>query len=130
MKKLIIVLVVVCVNQFYGFSQQINQNTIEKETSNCIIIKGKLTELVNNEKVVLPFANVFIEGTTEVTSTDFDGNFILKTEVASCNLKCTYRGYESVVNEINSEVGKTIDIEVLMKPEGTAMNSTEVASKS
>ncbi|MFA6400970.1 MAG: carboxypeptidase-like regulatory domain-containing protein [Salinivirgaceae bacterium] len=127
MKKAVIVLVVAVVSQVSVFAQEVGSRT--NETSKNIIIKGTLSEIVNNEKVALPFANVFIEGTTYVTTTDFEGNFTLETEAGSYNLKCTFMGYDSYVKSITEENRGTIELDILMKPESTTMLDVDIATK-
>jgi len=41
----------------------------------------------------LPFANVFVEGTTVGTTTDIDGNYTLKVPEGATTLKVSYTGY-------------------------------------
>jgi hypothetical protein len=125
MKKAIIILFVAIVSQVSVFAQELSSKT--DATSKNIIIKGTLSEIVNNEKVALPFANVFIEGTTYVTTTDLEGNFTLETEAGSYNLKCTFMGYDSYVKTLTEENCGTINLDILLKPESTTMldiNST------
>lgn len=119
MKKALIILFVAIVSQVSVFAQEVSSKT--DATSKNIIIKGTLSEIVNNEKVALPFANVFIEGTTYVTTTDLEGNFTLETEAGSYNLKCTFMGYDSYVKTLTEENCGTINLDILLKPESTTM---------
>jgi len=122
MKKIIIASCILVLSQVSLFAQQTdNQDKISKEANNGIIIKGTLSEIVNNEKVALPLANVFIEGTTYVTATDLDGHFTLEIVPGSYNLKCTFLGYDAFVKSIDHENGKHIELDILMKPESTTM---------
>lgn len=120
MKKGLIVLIIALVAQV---------GLIAQDNEEAIVVKGTIFEMVNNEKVALPFANVFIEGTDIVTTTDFDGNFTLESTTDLKNLKCTFRGYEAFVKEIDGSVTKTIELEILMKTEGTAMLNEQIVSK-
>jgi len=120
MKKGLIILVVVLVNQVCSLAQ---------DKVEGVVVKGTIFEIVNNEKVALAFANVFIEGTDFVTTTDFDGNFeIVATENAH-HLKCTFRGYETFVKEIDATNIKSIELDILMKHESTALKNEKVAIK-
>lgn len=127
MKKAVIILFVALVGQTSVFAQE--ANNVADATAKNIIIKGTLSEIVNNEKVALPFANVFIEGTTHVTTTDFEGNFTLETEAGSCNLKCTFMGYDSYVKTLTKENCGTIELDILLKPESTTMLDVNSTSK-
>jgi len=41
----------------------------------------------------LPFANVYVEGTTVGTTTDIDGNYTLKVPEGASNIRVSYTGY-------------------------------------
>lgn len=56
-----------------------------------IIVKGKVIDLENAEPI--PFANVYFKGTSIVTTTDFNGEFELKTSKYSDSLTVQYVGY-------------------------------------
>ncbi len=120
MKRTLVILIVVVISQISVFSKSIeNANT---ESDNYITIKGKLTEILNGEQVVLPFANVYLDGTTEVTTTNFDGTFTMKVKEGSYNLKCTYMGYEAYEKEISVSNAGNMNLSILMK-------SNDVANK-
>ncbi|WP_421753095.1 TonB-dependent receptor [Croceimicrobium sp.] len=54
-------------------------------------IKGRVFDEINNEP--LPFANVVIEGTSNGTSTDVDGNYVLEVEPGLYNVTASFVGY-------------------------------------
>lgn len=78
---------------------------INETNSTEVTLKGTLFELVENEKVALPFANVTVEGTTDFTFTNIDGSFELITNQKGGTLKFTFKGYESVVVPIDNNKG-------------------------
>lgn len=123
MKKLIVVLFVVVISQL-GLSAQ------ESNNKNTIVVKGTVFEIINNEKVALPFANVFIENTEMVTTTDFDGRFVIEANENRNNLKCTFRGYKAFFKEIDSQGVKFIELNILMIPENTSAINKVVVNNS
>ncbi len=120
MKRTLVILLVVIVSQLNGFAKEIkNANT---ESDNYITIIGTLTEMLNGEQVALPFANVYLDGTTEVTTTDFDGEFTIRVKKGYYSLKCTYMGYEVFEQKINTNNDAAIDLKILMRPNDLSRN--------
>lgn len=76
------------------------------------IIKGKVTNRINNEPVM--FANVLVTGTDKGTTTDVDGNYeITGLEPGLYNLRVTYIGYqEQTVYEIQVTNNKPAEVNV------------------
>ncbi len=72
-------------------------------------VKGKVTD---NTSQPLPGANVIIEGTTTGTSSDFDGNFTITTDVAPpFNLVISYTGFETQTIAVTSN-NQTVNVEM------------------
>ena len=61
---------------------------------------------MNNES--LPFANVFVKGTTIGTTTDFDGNYTLSLEEGAHVIVFSFIGY--------SPAEKSITVEATLSP--------------
>ncbi len=65
----------------------------------------------------LPFANVFVEGTTVGTTTDIDGNYTLKVPEGATTLKVSYTGYADMSldvtdsNTLNFAVSEGVTLE-------------------
>ncbi|MGE4287983.1 MAG: TonB-dependent receptor [Salinivirgaceae bacterium] len=93
------------------------------------IIQGVLTEEQNNQQVPLPFANVYFEGTTLGTTSDFDGNFSISTQPGSYVLIAAFMGYETFKKEVEVTAGGTLTLTIQMKPEGIAIEGVEVVAK-
>jgi hypothetical protein len=55
-------------------------------------VKGKVTEAASGDPV--PFANVIFQGTTIGTTTDFEGNFTLRSAVKVDSIVVSYLGYK------------------------------------
>ncbi len=92
-------------------------------------VKGTITEEQNGAQVPLPFANVFIEGTTTGGTSDFDGNFTFSAPEGTHMLICSFMGYETFKKEITVTDGGTITVAVPMKTEGVAIEGVEVVAK-
>lgn len=72
-------------------------------------VKGMLTDKeVNNEP--LPFANVFIKGTTIGGTSDFDGNYTLSLNSGNHVLVFSFIGYQTVEKNISVKTGETLTI--------------------
>ncbi len=61
-------------------------------------IRGKVTDASTGEAI--PFANVFLIGTTIGTTTDFEGEYYFETRVLADSIATTYIGYEKQVKPI------------------------------
>lgn len=93
------------------------------------IIQGVLTEEQNNKQVPLPFANVYLEGTTIGTTSDFDGNFSFNVQPGSYVLICAFMGYETIKKPIEVSQGSAVTLNIQMKTEGIALEAVKVVAK-
>jgi hypothetical protein len=82
---------------------------------------------VNNEP--LPFANVFIKGTSSGTTTDFDGTYTLQVEEGTYTLVISFIGYQTIeVPNVIIEAGKTVTInKVLEASQGVSLNEIQIS---
>ncbi len=89
-------------------------------------VKGMLTDGdVNNDP--LPFANVFIKGTTIGGTTDFDGNYSLAVEEGEYVLAFSFVGYKTIEKNIDVKAGKTITInQKLSAASGVTLEEIEI----
>ena len=71
------------------------------------IIKGKVKDADTGE--ALPFVNVYFKGTTVGTSTDFEGNYYLRTANKTDSLVASYVGYFSQVKKVKLGVEQVLD---------------------
>ncbi|MCE3226920.1 MAG: TonB-linked outer membrane protein SusC/RagA family [Bacteroidetes bacterium] len=65
-------------------------------------IKGKI--FASSNKEALPFVPVIIKGTTIGAQTDFDGNFVIKTNKLGDSIVATYVGYKRISRPIKKGV--------------------------
>ena len=99
-------------------------------------ISGKLTDGTFLDPV--PFANIQLKGTSEGTSTDFDGIYSFELAPGTYSLIFSYVGYDTVeISEVEVLAGKTTQIDVVLNEvaqgleevviTSTAKKNTEVA---
>ena len=89
-------------------------------------ITGMLTdEEVNNEP--LPFASVFIKGTTVGGTTDFDGNYSIAVKEGNHILIFSFIGYTTVEKNIIVKAGETIIInQKLSAKSGVTLDEVQI----
>lgn len=87
-------------------------------------IKGKV---VDEHTHPLSYANIFIKGTTEGTSSDSEGNFALTTskkgEITLCILMLGYSEYNKTISTSSSEL-----LLIKMKPNNIALDNVVVTA--
>lgn len=77
------------------------------------IFAQTITGTVNDETGPLPGANVIIKGTTNGTTTDFDGKFSLNVAVGSGKVVISFIGYTSKEVAYTLAAGETKDLGVI-----------------
>jgi outer membrane receptor protein involved in Fe transport len=79
-------------------------------------VKGLLTDKeMNNES--LPFANVFIKGTSIGATTDFDGNYSFKVPAGTHVVSFSFLGYKTVEKTFTIKAEETVVINQIMSAE-------------
>ncbi len=73
-------------------------------------VTGKVTDASSGDPV--PFANIIFKGTTIGTTTDFDGNFTLKTFSPSDSIIASYIGYRHKSKKVLRGVDQVIDFQL------------------
>jgi hypothetical protein len=89
------------------------------------IIKGTLTDALTGNPI--PFASVFIKGTTIGTLTDNDGKYRIETSAAVKTISFSFIGYQAESRDIKQGIEQTVNVrlslssitldEVIVKPE-------------
>jgi outer membrane receptor protein involved in Fe transport len=112
MRKLLIVLVFAVVN----FVSAQERGTVQ----------GSVTDKeMNNES--LPFANVFVKGTSIGVTTDFDGNYTLSLEEGSWVVVFSFVGYQTVEVPVEVVAGQNITVnQALGADEGVGLDEVVV----
>ncbi len=93
------------------------------------VVSGKVSDKeMNNES--LPFANVFVKGTTVGTTTDFDGNYTLYVSEGPATLVFSFVGYATIEVPMTFEAGQNYTIsKVLGASEGITMDEVLVKAQ-
>ena len=74
------------------------------------VVKGKVTDAHSGDPI--PFANIIFKGTTNGTTTDFDGNFSVRTTSAADSLVVSYMGYTTRTKKVQPGVTQTINFQL------------------
>lgn len=73
-------------------------------------VKGKVTDAHSGDPI--PFANIIFKGTTHGTTTDFDGNFNVRTTSSADSLVVSYMGYSTRTKKIQPGVSQTVNFQL------------------
>lgn len=73
-------------------------------------ITGKVTDANSGDPI--PFANVVFKGSSIGTTTDFDGNYSLKTPTPSDSLQASYVGYKVKIKKVKKGVAQVINFQL------------------
>ena len=82
--------------------------------------KGTLKGLITDKETSnepLPFANVFIKGTMIGSTTDFDGNYVIKVPTGIHIVSFSFLGYKTVEKTIIIKIDETITLNQIMSAE-------------
>ncbi|HEX8038487.1 MAG TPA: DUF5686 family protein, partial [Chryseosolibacter sp.] len=74
------------------------------------VVKGKVTDANSGDPI--PFANLIFRGTTIGTTTDFDGNYSLKTTARVDSLVASYMGYTTRSKYVQTGVSQVINFQL------------------
>ena len=114
MKKLLFIV-------FLGLCQIINAQSKG-------IIQGKITDKEMDGES-LPFANVFIKGTSIGSTTDMDGNYTISAPAGQQTVVFSFIGYQTIEKAVNIIAGKTIVLnEQMGASEGVALDEIVITT--
>ncbi|MBX2916960.1 MAG: carboxypeptidase-like regulatory domain-containing protein [Cyclobacteriaceae bacterium] len=97
LKAFLFMLAALCANVFQAQAQE-------------TIVQGKVTDAASGDPI--PFANVVFKGTSVGATTDFDGNFLIKTQNPTDTLIASYIGYKSRSKAVKRGVQQTINFQL------------------
>lgn len=83
------------------------------------IISGKVFDAKTKEP--MPFVNLIIKGTTAGATSDFDGNFQIKTNLKGDSLVGTYIGYKRFSATVKNGATQTINVPLEILEEGVTL---------
>lgn len=74
------------------------------------VVKGKVTDAHSGDPI--PFANIIFKGTTTGTTSDFDGNFTVKTNDLVDSLVVSYMGYTTRTKKVELGVSQVMNFQM------------------
>lgn len=74
------------------------------------VVSGKVTDAASGDPI--PFANVVFKGTSVGITTDFDGNYILKTTSPVDSIQASYIGYFPKTKALKKGVAQVINFQL------------------
>ncbi|MBP6574355.1 MAG: carboxypeptidase-like regulatory domain-containing protein, partial [Flavobacteriales bacterium] len=93
-------------------------------------LAGTVNEQGANGPVPMPFANVFVEGSTSSASTDLDGSYQLKLAPGSYTVVFSFIGYESdTVRNVAVTEGQTARLDRTMSTGAKVMKDFKLTKK-
>ena len=82
------------------------------QVSEKTVIKGSVTDALTGYPI--PFASVFLKGTTVGTLTDNNGKYRIETSLTADTISFSFIGYKSESREIKIGIEQTIDIRLAL----------------
>ena len=91
-------------------------------------IKGRVYNSINNEAV--PFANIFIEGTSLGATSDLEGNYILTNlKPGTYSVVCSFIGFKRQISfEVPVNSVRTTTLDFALVEESTALNQVVITA--
>ena len=74
------------------------------------VVKGKVTDANSGDPI--PFANIIFKETTHGTTTDFDGNFTVKTSSSADSLVVSYMGYTTRTKKVQPGISQVVNFQL------------------
>ncbi|MCV9927754.1 TonB-dependent receptor [Flavobacterium sp. LS1R49] len=75
-----------------------------------VFSQGKITGTITDGSNSLPGANAVVKGSSDASSSDFDGKFSINTSVASGEIVISYLGYDSKTVKFSVSKGGTMNL--------------------
>jgi hypothetical protein len=88
------------------------------------IITGKVTDATSGDPI--PFANVVYKGSSIGTTTDFEGNFSLKTSTPKDSIQASYVGYKAKTKIVKKGIKQVINFQ--LEEEATRLKEAVVTA--
>jgi TonB-dependent receptor len=107
-----------------------NQSIIKKKPENDV--KGGIRGCVkgSDTKNALPYAIIMVVGTNNGTTTDIDGNYLLRNvDAGKQQISISYVGYITKTMDINIKSGKISDVNVVLEITSVEGNEVVVTSQ-
>lgn len=92
-------------------------------------ITGTIYEEINGEKAPLPFANVFIPGTTRGATSDFDGKYEITVYENDTLIKVSYMGYNDILKSVDPNSSLIVDVTMSSSDAAMQLDAVTVTAK-
>ena len=79
-------------------------------TAQETIVSGKVTDAGSGDPI--PFANLLLKGTSVGVTTDFEGNYVIKTKTLSDSLLASYVGYKTRAKFVKKGTTQVINFQL------------------
>ncbi len=74
------------------------------------VVKGKVTDANSGDP--MPFVSLLLKGTNAGATTDFDGNYVIKTSLPADSVIASYIGYKTRSKKIQNNVTQVINFQL------------------
>jgi hypothetical protein len=95
---------------FFTFCTFVFLTSITASVSAQTVVRGKVTDAASGDPV--PFVNIFLKGTTAGATTDFDGNYSVKTSSPVDSIEASYIGYKKRTKKLEANKTQVINFQL------------------
>lgn len=95
---------------FFIFCAAVFLTGIDTAVSAQTVVKGKVTDAASGDPI--PFVNIFLKGTTAGATTDFDGNYSVKTTSPVDSIEASYIGYRKRTKKLEANKTQVINFQL------------------
>ncbi len=92
-------------------------------------IKGVVTEMLDGKKEPVPFASVYLVGTTTGGMTDFDGNYQISVPAGIHQVVVSFTGYEADTLTVHVKEGEMYSLNFEMRQKSFSLKAVQVVAK-
>ena len=85
-------------------------------------VKGKVIDANSGDPI--PYANIIFQGTTIGGTTDFDGNYQIKTKSPSDTLVVSYLGYKTKKKSVTKDIEQVLNFQ--LEEESTSLQEVVI----
>lgn len=94
------------------------------------IIKGNVKEKTATGNLDLPFANVFVEGTSIGSATGWDGNYeLIISESGTFTISYSFMGFKKQSKVIESSGNEVFTFDIILEADGETLQEVKVSAK-
>lgn len=94
----------------FGYLALFLLNFLQSDLSAQYVISGTIVDVISDEPI--PFANIFLKGTTIGTTSDFDGKYKLESTKLSDSISVSYLGYLPISKKLSGNLIQNINFKL------------------